>query len=148
MLQKHLLKMLIRRQSVNCSVRVSCQPQFRIKKSGIFGTEKGSFHNCWHMVIKADAFFYGILQFVMFNPWKIPRDWIAFSENSFVTSPGLLYHLIRRDTGRLANEAFTSNPIVSSKQQLSCLKITNCLRNCSFAHELISSFEYVDIANN
>ena len=28
----------------------------------------------------------------------------------------LLYHLIRRDIGRLTNEAFTSNPIVSSKQ--------------------------------
>ena len=27
-----------------------------------------------------------------------------------------LYHLIGRDTGRLANEAFTSNPTVSSKQ--------------------------------
>ena len=36
-------------------------------------------------------------------------------QNSFVMSPGQLYHLIRRDTGRLANEAFTSNPIVPSK---------------------------------
>ena len=43
-------------------------------------------------------------------------------------SPGLLYHLTRRDTGRLANETFTSNPIVSSKQQLSGLKITNWSR--------------------
>ena len=41
-----------------------------------------------------------------------------------------LYHLIWRDTGRLANEAFTSNPIVSSKQELSDLKSTNCSRNC------------------
>ena len=40
-------------------------------------------------------------------------------------SPGLLYHLIRRDTGRLANEAFTSNFIVSSRQWLSDLNITN-----------------------
>ena len=55
-------------------------------------------------------------QFVIFNTWKIPWNWIAFSQNSFVVSPGLLYHLIRRDYGRLANEAFTSNPIVSSKQ--------------------------------
>ena len=30
--------------------------------------------------------------------------------------PGLLYQLIRRDTGQLVNKAFTSNPIVSSKQ--------------------------------
>ena len=34
----------------------------------------------------------------------------------FDISPGQLYHLIRRDAGRLANEVFTSNPIVSSKQ--------------------------------
>ena len=40
---------------------------------------------------------------------------MAFSQNSFVISPGLLDHLIRCDTGRLANEAFTSNPIVMSK---------------------------------
>ena len=37
----------------------------------------------------------------------------------------LLYQLIRRDTGRVVNEAFTSNPIVSSKQKLNGLKITN-----------------------
>ena len=37
----------------------------------------------------------------------------------------LLYQQIRRDTGQLANEAFTSNPIVSSKQKLNGLKITN-----------------------
>ena len=28
----------------------------------------------------------------------------------------LLYHLIRQDTGRLANKTFKSNPTVSSKQ--------------------------------
>ena len=33
---------------------------------------------------------------------------------------------MRRDTGGLANEAFTSNPIVSLKQYLSGLKTTNC----------------------
>ena len=47
--------------------------------------------------------------------------------SKFVISPGLLYHLIRRDSGRLANEAFSSNPIVSSKQWLNGLKITNWL---------------------
>ena len=36
----------------------------------------------------------------------------------------LLYQLIRRDTGRLANEDFASNPIVPWKQ-LNGLKITN-----------------------
>ena len=43
----------------------------------------------------------------------------------FCYIPGLLYHLIRRDTGPLANEEFTSNVIVSLKQELRGLKITN-----------------------
>ena len=55
-------------------------------------------------------------QSAIFNPWKVRWNWIPFYQNSFVISPGLLYHLIRRDGGRLSNEAFTSNPIVSSKQ--------------------------------
>ena len=38
-------------------------------------------------------------QFVIFNPWKVSWNRIAFSQNSFVISPGLLYHLIRSDTG-------------------------------------------------
>ena len=70
------------------------------------------------------------LQFVIFNPWKVLWNWIAFSQNSFVISSGMLYHLIRPDGGRLANEAFTSNPVVSVvslKQQLNGLKITNWL---------------------
>ena len=58
-------------------------------------------------------------QFVIFNPRK------AFYQNSFVKS-----HLIRQDSGQLANEALTSNPIVSSKHQVSGLKITNW--RCSF----------------
>ena len=66
-----------------------------------------------------------VIQFVIFNPWKLPWNWISFYQNSFVASPGLLYHLIRRDYGRLANEAFTSNPIVSLKQWFNGLKITN-----------------------
>ena len=61
-------------------------------------------------------------QFVIFNPWKVRKNWIAFSQNSFVMSSGLLYHLIRRDTGRLANEAFTLNPIVSSNNSLAFQK--------------------------
>ena len=52
-------------------------------------------------------------------------NWIAFAGKSIVISPAFLYHLIRRDIGRLANKTFTSNPIVSSKQELSGLKITN-----------------------
>ena len=41
-----------------------------------------------------------------------------------VISSGLLCHLSRRDTGRLGNQAFTSNHVVSSKQWLGVLKIT------------------------
>ena len=63
-------------------------------------------------------------QFVIFNPLKVPWNWIAFYQNScYIT--WLLYQLIRGDTGRLANEVFTWNPIVSSKQKLNGLKITN-----------------------
>ena len=72
------------------------------------------------------------IQFVTFNPWKTLCNWIAFYQNSFVIWPGSLYHLIRCDSGRLANEAFTSNPIVSSEQYLSSLKITNCINHDEF----------------
>ena len=59
------------------------------------------------------------------NLWKVPGNYIAFSQKSFVLSPGLLYHLIRHDSGRVANKVFTSNPIVSLKEYLNGLKITN-----------------------
>ena len=51
-----------------------------------------------------------------FQSMKSPWNWIAFSQNSFVISAGLLYHLTRCDSERFVNETFTSNPIVSSKQ--------------------------------
>ena len=70
-------------------------------------------------------------QSAIFNPWKVRWNWIPFYQNSFVISPGLLYHLIRRDGGRLSNEAFTSNPIVSSKQWFNGLKITNWMLHTS-----------------
>ena len=66
-----------------------------------------------------------IKQFVIFNPWKVPWNRIAFYQKFFVILPDLLYHLIRRDSGRLADVAFMSNPIVSLKQWLNGLKITN-----------------------
>ena len=56
------------------------------------------------------------VKLVTFNPWKVSWNWIVFSQNCFAISPGFLYHLIRRYTGRPGNEAFTSNRIVSSKQ--------------------------------
>ena len=51
-----------------------------------------------------------------FKSMKSPVELNSLSQKSFVISLGLLYQLIRRDSGRIANEAFTSNPIVSSKQ--------------------------------
>ena len=56
------------------------------------------------------------IQFVIFNPsMKSPEELNSLLSNSFVVSPGLLYHLIRRDPERLSKEAFTSNLTVSSK---------------------------------
>ena len=60
-----------------------------------------------------------------FQSMESPVELVAFSQNSFVISPDSLYQLIRRDTGRLANKAVTSNSTISSKQQLRGLKITN-----------------------
>ena len=56
------------------------------------------------------------------NTLKSPVKLNSFFSKFFVISPGL----IRRDTGRLANEAFTSDLLVCSKQWLTGLKITNC----------------------
>ena len=71
-----------------------------------------------------------------FQAMKSPMELNSLLSNSFVISPGLLYHLIRRDSAQLANEAFTSSPIVSSKHWLIGLKITNCiskfLQDCMF----------------
>ena len=69
----------------------------------------------WVISVDMMSFMLSPLQFVIFNPRKVPWNWIAFSQNSFFISC-LLYHLIRRDTGRLASEAFTLNLIVSTKQ--------------------------------
>ena len=57
-----------------------------------------------------------LIQFVIFNPWKVPWNWIDFFQKCLVVSLGLLYHLIRRKNGRLTNEAFASNLVVSSKE--------------------------------
>ena len=50
-----------------------------------------------------------------FQSMKSPVELNSLFLIFFVISAGLF----RRDTGRLANETFTSNPIVSSKQMLS-----------------------------
>ena len=51
-----------------------------------------------------------------FQSVKIPVELNSLFSKFFCVSPGLLYHMIRRDTGRLVNEAFTSSLITSSKQ--------------------------------
>ena len=53
------------------------------------------------------------------------RDLNTLLSKFFCYVTWLLYQLIRSDTGRLANEAFMSSPIVSFKQYLNGLKVTN-----------------------
>ena len=60
-----------------------------------------------------------------FQSMKSPVELNSHLSNFFCYAPGLLYHLIRRDYGRLANNAFTSIRIVSFKQKLNGLKIAN-----------------------
>ena len=85
-------------------------------------------------------------QFIIFDPWKVPWNWKAFSWNSFVISPSFFYHLIRRDNGLLANEAFSSDPIVSSKQWLNCLKIT--IWGDWFLFEILHTLSTLKISEN
>ena len=47
---------------------------------------------------------------------KSPMELNSLFSKFFCCITWLLYHLIRRDTEPLANKAFKSNPIVSSKQ--------------------------------
>ena len=70
-----------------------------------------------HAVFFPIFFLLTLVEVYYFNPWSGPWNWIVFSKNSFVISPGLLHHLIRRDIGRLVNDAFTSNPIISLAQR-------------------------------
>ena len=51
-----------------------------------------------------------------FQSMKSPLELNSILSKVFCCITWLLYQLIRRDTGRLVNEVFTSNPIVSSKQ--------------------------------
>ena len=62
-----------------------------------------------------------------FQSMKSPLELNSLLSKFFCYITWLLYQLIRRDSGRLAHEAFTSNAIVSSKQWLNGLKITNCI---------------------
>ena len=58
---------------------------------------------------------------------KSPVELNSLLSKFFYYITWLLYQLIRCGTGQLANEVFTSNPIVSLKQKLNGLKITNCI---------------------
>ena len=87
-----------------------------------------------------------ITMFVIFSLWKVSWNWIPSSQNYFVIRPGLLYHLIRRNTGRLANEVFTSNPIDSSKKELTCLKIISWSNDtCHYDFPYFSNIGYFSI---
>ena len=79
------------------------------------------FEKCYSLI---KPFQFSRKQFVIFNPWKSSVELNSLLSKFFCYIIWLLYQLIRRDTGRLENEAFTSNPKVSSKQELNGLKIT------------------------
>ena len=51
-----------------------------------------------------------------FQSMKSPLELNGVLSKFFCFITWLLYQLIRRNTGRLANKVFTSNPTVSSKQ--------------------------------
>ena len=69
---------------------------------------------------------------------KSPVELKSLLSKLFCYITWLLYQLIRRGTGRLANEAFTSNPIVFSKQWFNGLKIINCETSLCFLKKNIS----------
>ena len=66
-LQCRFKHQIIRLQSVNCPVRVSRSPQFRIRKSDIFGAENWSFGICRHVVTRVDRFFHATLRNCSFS---------------------------------------------------------------------------------
>ena len=47
---------------------------------------------------------------------KSPVELNSLYQYPFLILPDMLQRMIRQETGRIANEVFTSNPIVSSKQ--------------------------------
>ena len=57
-----------------------------------------------------------VLPVCNFQSMKSPVELNSLLSKFFCYITWLLYQLIRRDTGRVANEVFTSNPIVSLKQ--------------------------------
>ena len=48
-------------------------------------------------------------QFVIFNPWKGPWNWIVFYQNSFVISPGFYISLLDATLGDLQTRPLTFN---------------------------------------
>ena len=81
--------------------------------------------------------------FLIFNPWKALWKLIAVTQNSFIVSPGLLYHLTRGDTGRLVNEIVPSNPIDSLKEYLSVSKLQTAMTMLAPESGMASNFSYI-----
>ena len=70
--------------------------------------EKGSYKDKWTFVYYKSV--------CNFQSMKCSVELNSLLSKFYCFITWLLYQLIRRDTGRLTNEALTSNPIVSSKQ--------------------------------
>ena len=98
-------------------------PGWELSGWKIFGWEFSGWEFSWVGVVRVDIFWVGV--FLGGNcPGGIYPGWEFSLVEVFqvgIIRVGVfmlpLYHLIGRDTGRLANEAFTSNPIVSSSKQ-------------------------------
>ena len=64
-------------------------------------------------------YLFPIIQFVIFNPWKVPWNWIAFYQNSFVISPGSLYHWLDATLDDLQTRPFHRILLFLRKNSLS-----------------------------
>ena len=68
-----------------------------------------------------------ITQFVIFNPWKVPWNWIAFSPDSCVISPAISFIMFWDFPIFLPNFPFTTSETI---WQLINMVFTSCLTSC------------------
>ena len=80
-----------------------------------------------------------------FQPMKILVELNQLLSKFFCYITWFLYQLIRRDTARLANEAFTSNPKTVQKLQtkLEKISIKNMKRSTKFIFRLLNQSQFL-----
>ena len=62
-------------------------PWYGSKKCLLFGKFDVVLFSCY-LRFEIRLFALLLTQFVIYNPWKVPWNWIVFYQNSFVISPG------------------------------------------------------------